>query len=216
MKFSTLTDNQQEILEIIYSHIQINGESPSLRDIAKKTSKVKSLRGIALQLNALVEAGYISRSSEAKSIVVNEVLDSGNDELIRIPVFSGTVQAGLPSEFDEYTDETIPVKLSMTKGLRNVYAIKVRGQSMIDAGIEEGDYAIVNDLVNANNGDIVVASTDEGLTLKTYRVVEGHHILFPANKNFKPIVDGFQIRGKLVSLLKPQMLEYFQRLESFV
>jgi len=210
MKFSTLTDNQQEILEIICSHIQINGESPSLRDIAKKTTKVKSLRGIALQLDALEEAEYITRSSEAKSIEVNQVLRGGNDEIIRIPLFTGMVQAGLPSEFDEYSDSTIPISLSMTKGLRNVFAIKVSGLSMIGVGIDEGDYAIVSKMVNPNNQDIVLAATSEGLTLKTYRIIEGHHMLFPANKNFKPIVDGFEIKGKLVSLLYPQMLRYFR------
>lgn len=216
MKLSTLTENQQEILEIIYSHIQINGEAPSLRDIAKKTSKVKSLRGIALQLNALVDAGYITRSSEAKSIEVNEVFSSGNDKIIRIPLFTGTVQAGFPSEFNEYSDDTIPVSLSMTKGLRSVFAIKVRGLSMIGAGIDDGDYAIVSEMVNASSGDIVLASTSEGLTLKTYRIIDGHHMLFPANKDFKPLVDGFEIRGKLVSLLKPAMLQYFQQRASFV
>lgn len=186
-----------------------------MRDIAKKSSNVKSLRGVALQLDALEEAGYITRSSEAKSIEVNQVLNTGNDKLIRIPLFTGTVQAGLPSEFDEYSDSTIPVSLSMTKGLRSVFAIKICGLSMIGAGIDDGDYAIVSQMVNANNGDIVLASTEEGLTIKTYRVVDGHHMLFPANKDFNPIVEGFEIKGKLVSLLKPQMLEYFRKRESF-
>lgn len=215
MKSSTLSDNQQEVLEIIASHIKLNGVSPSLRDIMKKHSTIKSLRGIAIQLNALEESGYITRSSEAKSIQINESLWSSNDRLIEIPLFTGTVQAGTPSLFDEYSDSTITVKLSAVKGLSKVYAMKVRGESMIDAGIEDGDYAVVSEQVNPNSGDIVVALTSEGITLKTFRVIDGHKILFPANKNFKPISDGFEVRGKLVSIIKPPMLEHYKKLKSF-
>lgn len=212
MKISTLSDNQREILEIIASHIKVNGESPSLRDIMKKASKINSLRGVAIQLNALEKANYISRSSKAKSIQINNHFWDNEDKLISIPLFTGSLQAGLPSFFDEHSDSTIPAKLSDTKGLKDIYAFKINGQSMIDKNIEEGDYAIVTELVNPNSGDIVVALTDEGITLKIYRVIDGHHMLFPANKNFKPITDNFEVRGKLVNIIKPKTMNEYRRL----
>jgi len=216
MKFSTLTIPQQEVLEIVLAYSQVNGESPSLRDILKKSKTITSLRGVALQLNALEKAGYISRDSSAKSIEVNVTLVLGNDHLIEIPLFLGSVQAGMPTLFEEYTDSTITVKLSATKGLKNVFAFKVRGESMRDLNISEGDYAIVTESISPNNGDVVVALIEDGITLKTYRLIDGHAILFPANKEFKPIVEGFEIRGKLVNIIKPQMMEYFQKLKKLI
>lgn len=215
MKFSTLSNNQQEILEIITSHIRLNGVSPSLRDVMKASKNINSLRGVVIQLNALESAGYITRSSEAKSIEVNESLWSNNNELIEIPLFAGSVQAGLPSLFDDYYDSKVFVMLSATKGLRHVYAMKIRGDSMIDADIEDGDFAIITEYVNPNDGDIVVALTEDGITLKTFRIIEGHPILFPANKNYKPISDRFEVRGKLINVLKPEMIQYYQKLKSF-
>ena len=214
MKFSTLTEKQQEILEIVLAHIQVDGEPPSLRDIQKKAKTVSSMRGIALQLDSLEEAGYITRDSKAKSITLNDSLTVQHDEFIEIPLLLGRVPAGLPSMFDEYIDRHIPVKMSATKGLRNVFAIKIIGDSMIDAGIVEDDHAIVSPSVVANNGDIVLALIEDGLTLKRFRVVDGHPILFPANKNYKPIADNFEVRGKLVNIIKPEMIELFQRLKT--
>ncbi len=219
MKFSTLTKAQQEILEIVASHVQVNGEPPTIREIQSKATEVTSLRGIAMQLDALEEIGYISRGQGARSIKVNDSFFSRNDKLIDVPLFCGRVKAGMPSLFEEYSDTTIPVKLSHTKGLTNVFAICVRGNSMIDVGIEEGDIAVITTQVNPRNGDIVVALRDDSITLKTFRIVDGYPILFPENKrdkSFKPIVDDFEVKGKLISIIKPQMLEYFQKLRSLV
>lgn len=216
MKFSTLTSKQQEILEIVMSYLNTSGESPSLRDIQKQAQTVSSMRGIALQLDALEEAGFIKRDPETRAITLSDSLANPHDEFIEIPLLLGSVPAGLPSMFDEYIDRHIPVKLSATKGLRNVYAIKVRGDSMNEAGIIEDDHAIVTPSPVANNGDIVLAMIGDELTIKRFRVVEGHPILFPEsdNKSHKPIADNFSVRGKLVNIVKPELIKLFQKTKS--
>jgi repressor LexA len=214
MKFSTLNNKQQEILEIVMAHLNVDGEAPSLRDIQKKSQTVSSMRGIALQLDALEEAGFIKRDPVSRSITLVESLSSPKDEFIEIPLLLGRVPAGIPSEFEDYIDRYIPIRLSATKGLRNVFAIKIVGDSMVDAGIVEDDHAIVSPSIVANDGDVVLALVGNGLTLKRFRVVEGHPILFPANKKYKPIADDFEVRGKLVNIVKPEMVEIFEQMKS--
>jgi len=216
MKFSTLTNKQQEILEIVMSYLNTDGDSPSLRDIQKQSRSVKSMRGIALQLEALEEAGFIKRDSYTRAISLADSLANPHDEFIEIPLLLGSVPAGTPSMFEEYIDRHIPVKLSATKGLRNVYAIKVRGDSMNKTGIIEDDHAIVTPSPVANNGDIVLAMIEEELTIKRFRLVEGHPILFPesSNKSHKPIADNFIVRGKLINVIKPELIQLFQKSKS--
>lgn len=216
MKFSTLNKKQQEILEIVMSYLNTSGESPSLRDIQKQAQTVSSMRGIALQLDALEETGFIKRDPVTRVITLSDSLANPHDEFIEIPLLLGSVPAGTPSMFEEYIDSHIPVKLSATKGLRNVYAIKVRGDSMNEAGIIEDDHAIVTPSPVANNNDIVLAMVEEELTIKRFRLVEGHPILFPEsnNKSHKPIADKFVVRGKLVNVIKPELIQLYQKSKS--
>lgn len=213
MKFSTLTNKQQEILEIVMSYLNTRGDSPSLREIQKQALTVKSMRGIALQLDALEELGFIKRDPVTRVISLTESLSTPHDELIDIPLLMCRVPAGTPSMFDEYIDRHIPIKLSATKGLRNVYAIKIKGDSMNKAGIIEEDYAIAIPSPVANNGDIVLAMVGEDLTIKRFRLVDGYPILFPEsdNKIHKPIADNFLIRGKVINVIKPELIKLFQK-----
>ncbi|MBU0578951.1 transcriptional repressor LexA [Patescibacteria group bacterium] len=213
MKFSTLTNKQQEVLEIVMSYLGTSGESPSLRDIQKQAQSVSSMRGITLQLDALEEAGFIRRDPKTRAITLSDSLANPNNEFIEIPLLLGSVPAGTPSMFEEFIDRHIPVKLSATKGLRNVYAIKVRGDSMNEANIIEGDHAIVTPSPVANNGDIVLALVDNELTIKKFRLVNDYPILFPEsdNKSHKPIAGNFSVRGKLINIIKPELIQLYQK-----
>ncbi len=113
-----------------------------------------------------------------------------------------TIPAGYGSSADDCSDQTIEIPVSETKGIRNAFAIQVSGESMIGAGIEDGDVAIISSQQVANDGDIVAALYDDGVTLKRYRVVDGIPMLMPANPKFRPIIENFEIQRKLINLKK--------------
>lgn len=200
MKYQPLSENQEKVLEAILSSIASNGKSPSIRDIQKVTG-INSLRGVTLQLDTLEQLGFIKRNSEARGISVNESLLHPT-ETISIPLMATTIPAGYASPADHFSDQQITIPISDTKGLRKAFAVKVSGESMIGAGIEDGDTAIISPQQVADDGDIVAALHDGGVTLKRYRVVDGIPMLVPANPKFKPILEDFEIQGKLINLLK--------------
>ena len=104
---------------------------------------------------------------------------------------------------DEFSDSKIDVSIQDTKGITNVFAVKVTGDSMIGAGIDDGDTAIIASQPIANDGDIVAALIpDRGVTLKKFKIVDGWPILVPANPKYSPIVNNFVVQGKLINLLK--------------
>ncbi len=202
MKFNSLTERQQLVLDIIIESVKALGYPPSIREIQRK-SGIKSLRGVTLQLDSLVDAGYIQRKSYARGITVSPALLDSKGESFNIPFMCSCVPAGLGFDTDDYSDDTYAVTLAQTKGLKNVFAVKIVGDSMIEAGIEEGDVAIVFPQQVADDGDLVIAEkVGEGVTIKKYRVVEGRPILFPANKKYLPITSEFKIQGKVVNIIK--------------
>lgn len=208
MNYRQLTEKQQNVLGIIISHIRSYGFPPSIREIQER-SGIASLRGVTLQLDGLEDAGYISRKKGARQITINPSLLEDNEERIRIPLMTCVIHAGSPTEADEHSDEFFSVSLTQTKGLRNVFAVKVIGESMINAGIQDGDIAIIHPQPVAHDGDIVAAiihnSRCNGVTLKKYRIVEGRPMLFPANPDprYKPILDAFEIQGRLINVITP-------------
>lgn len=214
MNQKNLTEKQKKVLDIILTYVKTNNRSPSIREI-QKLSDILSLRGVTLQLEALEKEGLIKRSKSARGIDINkELVESGDKEIsipllkgedeekVSIPLFSSSIPAGTPSIVEEHSDTNIDVSLSDTKGVQNVFAVKVSGNSMIGSGIEDGDMAIITPQVIAEDGDIVAAIHDGGVTLKKYRLVEGRPVLFPTNPEYKPITEDFSIQGKLVNIIK--------------
>lgn len=200
MNYQPLSGNQKKVLEAILSSIASSGKSPSIRDIQKVTG-INSLRGVTLQLDTLEQLGFIKRDSETRSISVNEALLHPT-ETVSIPLMATAIPAGYASPADDFSDQRITIPISDTKGLRNAFAVKVSGESMIGAGIEDGDTAIISPQQVADNGDIVAALHDGGVTLKRYRIVDGIPMLIPANPKFPPIFGDFEIQGKLVNVIK--------------
>jgi len=173
-----LTKRQKEILDFIKGFINENGYAPSFREIAYYF-ELSSVSTVAEYINILEEKGYLTKEAmEARSIQLTPVFTSGIDTF-EIPL-SGVIDAGKPIEAIR-TNETIDIPKDMMG--RKTFALRVRGQSMIDDGILDGDYVIIEQILAPRNGDIVVALIDnENATLKRYYNEKTSIRLQPANK----------------------------------
>ncbi len=219
-----LTKKQNQLLKYLIKTIESCGISPSYQEICINLS-LKSKSGIHRIVNGLEERGYVKRlENKARSLFpekypngqqyINDIIlfDNNNKKQEKINIIENTkvpllgkIAAGFPIEAIEDFDDYIDLPKSFL-GTGEYYALKVEGESMIEAGIYANDTVIINKLKNANNGDIVVALIDgEEITLKRFRK-KGHSIaLEPANKNFKTHIygpDRVEIQGVLTSLLR--------------
>lgn len=179
----SLTKRQKEILDFIRNFIEENGYAPSFREIAYYF-ELSSVSTVAEYISILEEKGYLTKEAmEARSIQLTPAFASGIDTF-EIPL-SGVIDAGKPIEAIR-TNETIDIPKDMMG--RRTFALRVRGQSMIDDGILDGDYVIIEQSQNLHNGEIVVALIDnENATLKRYYNESNSIRLQPANKSMKPL-----------------------------
>ncbi len=197
-----LTKRQEKVLGIIINSITTQGYPPTVRELRDKLG-VSSIRGASIHLDALERKGYIKRTGKARGI---RVLDAspinGNAPDIRIPVI-GQIQAGAPILAEQNIETYINIKKSYLKGNKRVFALRVKGESMIEAGILPGDIALISPIQHADNGDIVVALFEDSATLKKFYKVDDYIALLPANPKFKPIIgNNFSIQGKLVGIIR--------------
>ncbi len=211
MKTQT-TDRQQEILIFIQQYLDENGFPPTLREIGKQFG-ISSTFGVKRHLDALVKKGYLnieSNSSRAISFVKdkmeeNSFLKERDNSFSKIPVI-GRVAAGSPITAIENIEGNIIVDASFIKKAEDSFALKVKGDSMINAGIFEGDVVIVSPSSEAFNGETVVAMIDDEVTVKIFQKKNNKIVLFPENEKYKPIeVDkskDFKIVGKVVGLVR--------------
>lgn len=178
-----LTKRQKEILEYIRNFIEENGYAPSFREIAYFFD-FSSTGTVAEYMNILEEKGYISKGAmEARAIQLTPTFDDGM-ELSNIPL-EGVIDAGRPIEAIR-THETIDIPRDMMG--RKTFALRVRGNSMIEDGILDGDYVIIEQTNSARNGEIVVALVDnENATLKRFYDEKNGIRLQPANSTMKPM-----------------------------
>lgn len=194
-----LTPKQQRLLSFIETYSQAKGYAPSQAEIAKRFG-YSSLGTVQNYLKALEAKGFLSRQKySSRSLRLAEL--SGN--AVRIPL-AGRVAAGRPLEaIEQY--ETVEVPPTLLKGGDN-FALEVRGDSMIEAGIHEGDLVIVRKQGNAENGQIVIAMLDGEATVKKLFQRKEEIELRPANAAMKPIKvhsgQGFQILGIVVGLIR--------------
>lgn len=194
---------QQQILDFIKQHIQSNGSAPTLRQIADAIG-VSSLATVHEHLQALEEKGLIKRKAgKVRSIDLKEAefnADPGNFEA---PIL-GFIAAGAPIE--PYTDPnaTMSIPQIMVSGKKRTYVLQVRGESMIEDGIMDGDHVIIEQTEAASNGEIVVALLDNGMaTLKRFFKETTRIRLEPANAKMSPIfVKNVRIQGKVVGLVR--------------
>lgn len=194
-------DNQQRILEYIKSEIQTKGYPPSVREIANAVG-LKSTSTVHGHLTRLEKKGLLHR--DAMKPRAMEVIGDPNfvrNATTAIPVV-GRVTAGQPILAEENVDEYIPIPDAML-GDGEHFILLVKGESMIQAGIMDGDYVVVRKQQEANNGDIVVAMIEDSATVKRFYKERGHFRLQPENPTMDPIyTDEVTILGKVVSLYR--------------
>lgn len=204
-----LTDRQQDILNFIQQYLDANGYPPTLREIGKKFD-ISSTFGVKRHLEALVKKGYLnieSHQSRALSIVdsVASKVQQIVEKLIEIPVV-GRVAAGYPILAEENIENTLVVDPSFVQNNPNCFGLKVRGDSMINAGIFEGDTVIVNPQKDASNGEIVVALLGDEATLKRFEKKNNYINLIPENEKYQTITltnrEDFSIIGKVVGVFR--------------
>lgn len=194
---------QGQILSFIKQHIQSTGSAPTLRQIADAIG-VSSLATVHEHLIALEQKGLIKRKDGKKraiDIVGEEV--NFSQEGISVPIL-GFIAAGAPIE--PYTDPnaTMSIPSAFISGKKRTYILQVRGESMIEEQIRDGDFVVVEQTEDARNGDIVVALLDNGMaTLKRFYREATRIRLEPANSKMQPLfVKNVRIQGKVVGLIR--------------
>ncbi|MBQ9531377.1 MAG: transcriptional repressor LexA [Eubacterium sp.] len=191
-----ISRKQQEIFDFIKSFIDEVGTPPSVREIGNAVG-LSSSSTVQYHINALVEMGYLERG-DANMKRSLRIAKTGST--YHVPLL-GTVTAGKPILAVESIEDYIPVPVSSKSA--ELFALRVRGDSMINAAICNGDIVIVERTPVAENGDIVVALIEDEATVKRFFKEDGHFRLQPENENFEPIiVDSLAILGKVKSLIR--------------
>jgi len=199
----TLYKRQRQIVDFISQYIQKNGYSPTLQDIADAIG-VSSLATIHEHLQALVKKGVIRKYEGAVRGI--ELLDRKLGRLTQgldLPIM-GFISAGQPLEPYTDPDAVFRVSPSMVTGKKRAYILQVKGSSMIEEGILDGDFVVIEDEDEVRDGDIVVALLENGLaTLKKYFREATRIRLEPANSQMSPIfAKNVRIQGKVVGLIR--------------
>lgn len=197
-----LTRRQQQVLDFIRESIVDRGYPPTLREIGAHMG-IRSTNGVNDHLRALERKGYLTREDmksralrpkdmgdevipEANAVGLNHGV-ADNDNMIEIPIL-GRVAAGLPILADEHVIDTVNLAPDMLRGARDVFGLRASGDSMIEAGILNGDYIFVRRQNTANRGEIVVALINDEATVK-YFFPEKDYVRFqPANAQMAPIL----------------------------
>ncbi len=202
MDNTVLNNKESEILNFIKEQIIDKGYPPSLREICRAVS-LKSPSSVHAYLSSLEDKGYIKRaSSKSRTIeIVDDEFNLTRREIRNMPVI-GNVAAGTPI----FAEQNITGYLSVSSSdlpAGDLYVLQVRGESMINAGIFDGDKVIVKQADTARNGDIVVALIEDGATVKTFYKENNGFRLQPENDDYEPIyVNELKIMGIVVGLMR--------------
>ncbi|MDX9924241.1 MAG: transcriptional repressor LexA [Ignavibacteriaceae bacterium] len=204
-----LTEKQNNILSFIDESITANGYPPTYREIGKQFG-ISSTFGVKRHIDALIKKGYVtaeSNSNRTLSIIDNTPKNKSVsfDNSVEIPIV-GRVAAGQPILAQENIDGNILLDRSMINGRSDCFGLKVKGDSMKNAGIYEGDLVIVSPQKDANNGDIVIALLGDEATMKRFMKTKDRVVLRPENDDFSDIVvediESFSLIGKVVGVFR--------------
>ncbi len=200
MKNNDLTKKEKMVFDYLVTSINENGYAPSVRDICASLG-IKSTSSAHLYLHNLETKGFIEQDAGKKRTI--RLCVPYTKAFGRVPLL-GSITAGTPilavENFDGYVD--IPWKNAKYSG-DELFALKVKGESMIDAGILDGDVVIVDKRTYAENGEIVVALIGDEATVKTFYKEDGHYRLQPENKTMQPIIaESVEILGKVVASVR--------------
>lgn len=197
-----LTDRQRAVLEYIEFSIQDRGYPPTLREIGNHMQPpIKSTNGVNDHLRALERKGYLTREDmksrtlrllrtpdgELVGSSSNKSSNNDDDDMVAIPIL-GRVAAGALSEAIEHPEDTVKVDRMLIGRGKDVFGLRIVGESMIEAGIHNGDYVFVRKQLTARKGDIVIALVEGEATCKYFYPESDHIRLQPANSTMEPIL----------------------------
>jgi len=204
-----LSPRQKDILEFINKKIKESGYPPSVREIAKAVN-LSSSATVHSHLKKLEEKGYLKRNqSKPRAISIltdyDKVSDSGHENMVYVPVV-GRIAAGRPILAEENIEDYFPLTDDFVRGKKEVFILRVRGDSMVNAGILDRDYIVVRKQESAINGEIIVALIDNEATVKRFFKTDKKIKLMPENDYMDPIIlDDVKIIGKVIGVIR----EYF-------
>jgi len=194
-----LTERQKEVLEFIERYISTKPYPPTIREVAD--SFTMSVKGAYDHIKAIERKGYIKVGENRSRTIEIVGRQAGQAPTVEVPVL-GAVAAGKPIFADENFESSMHVPASMT-GTARCFALRVRGDSMVNAGILDGDVAVIEQRAAADNGDIVVAMIEDSVTLKRYSKEKGRFKLSPENPNHSPIfTQDIRILGRLRGIIR--------------
>ena len=203
MAYGRISKKQQEILDYIKNEILNRGFPPAVREICEAVH-LKSTSSVHSHLEALEKNGYI-RIDATKPRAIEIIDDNFNlvrREVVNVPLI-GTVAAGQPILAVENIETYFPVPAEFMPNEQS-FMLRVKGDSMINAGIFDGDQVLVKQQASAENGDIVVALVEDSATVKTFYKEDGYYRLQPENDSMDPILvqDNLQILGKVFGVFR--------------
>lgn len=202
MATGKISDKQREILEYIKQEILQRGYPPAVREICEAVN-LKSTSSVHSHLETLEKNGFIRRDPTKPRAI--EILDDDFNltrrEVVNVPVI-GQVAAGEPILAEQNIQDYFPIPVEFMPNAE-AFMLKVKGESMINAGIFSGDTVLVQRQSDAKNGDMVVALVDDSATVKTFYKEDGYYRLQPENDNMEPIiVDHCEVLGKVFGVFR--------------
>lgn len=203
MPYGKISPKQTEILEYIKNEIINRGFPPTVRDICDAVN-LKSTSSVHSHLETLERNGYIRRDpTKPRAIeIVDDNFNLTRRELVNVPVV-GRVAAGEPILAVENVENYFPIPAEFMPNSQT-FMLNVKGESMVNAGILDGDQILVQQQSTAENGEIVVALIDDSATVKTFYKEDGHYRLQPENDHMDPIIvnGDLQILGKVIGVFR--------------
>ncbi len=203
MAYGKITAKQKEILDFIKNEILNKGYPPSVRDICEAV-RLKSTSSVHAHLETLEKNGYIRRDpTKPRAIeIIDDNFNLTRREVVNVPLV-GTVAAGQPLLAVENVDSYFPIPAEYLPN-KQTFMLKVKGDSMIKAGILNGDDVIVVEQNTARDGDIVVALIEDSATVKTFYREDGYIRLQPENDTMDPIIveGNLTILGKVIGVMR--------------
>lgn len=203
MSYGKITTKQLEILEYIKSQILERGYPPAVREICEAVN-LKSTSSVHSHLETLEKNGYIRRDpTKPRAIeIVDDNFNLVRREMVNVPII-GRVAAGEPLLAIENIESYFPIPAEFMPNSQT-FILNVKGESMINAGILDGDNVIVEQCSSADNGDMVVALVDDSATVKTFYKEDGYYRLQPENDYMDPIIvrGELQILGKVIGVFR--------------
>jgi repressor LexA len=209
MAIKSLSPKQERIINFVTTFLHDKGYPPTIRDIAAGCG-ISSTSVVAYNLNKLEQAGYIRRHSDISRGIKFLTPQQKGEKLVYIPIV-GVISAGEPIPVPDtgtiIPDDGLEVSEELVRGKQDIYALRVKGDSMLDALIEDGDIVLMDYVSTAENGDMVAVwlKEEQEVTLKRFFAEPNRIRLKPANTKMKPIYttpDNVEIQGRVVAVIR--------------